>query len=214
MNDPVGRDLESADARHVDRGVARRHAFLLAAREVFLEQGYEEASVNDVVRRAGGSLATLYAQFGNKEGLFLAVAQDQHERFVQAITPECVDHLKLEDGLQAIGERYLTALLTRDNLAFFRIIVGEGRKFPQLLQRYIATGAERVRAVIIDFLKSHAAQIENPEVVAPYFLELMRGRHQYRALADETYALSDKDLTEHVRNGVRFFLNGALPRKA
>ena len=72
---------------------------------------------------------------------------------MQAITPECVDHLKLEDGLQAIGERYLAALLTRDNLAFFRIIVGEGRKFPQLLQRYIATGAEKVRAVVIGFLQ-------------------------------------------------------------
>ncbi|MBI3439694.1 MAG: TetR/AcrR family transcriptional regulator [Proteobacteria bacterium] len=211
MNDNVGRDIEG-DARHVDRGVARRHAFLLAAREVFLEQGYEEASVNDVVRRAGGSLATLYAQFGNKEGLFLAVAQDQHERFVQAITPECVDHLKLEDGLQAIGERYLAALLTRDNLAFFRIIVGEGRKFPQLLQRYMATGADKVRAVVVDFLKSHATQVENPDMVASYFLELMRSRHQYRALSDENYVLSDKDLAQHVRTGVRFFLNGALPR--
>ncbi|MBS0385316.1 MAG: TetR/AcrR family transcriptional regulator [Proteobacteria bacterium] len=180
---------------------------------MFFEQGYEQASVNDVVGRAGGSLATLYAQFGNKEGLFLAVAQDQHERFVQSITPDCVDHLKLEDGLQAIGERYLKALLARDNLAFFRIIVGEGRKFPQLLQRYIATGADKVRAVVADYLKSHPAQIENPEAVAPYFLELMRGRHQYRALADETYALSDKELSEHVRTGVRFFLNGALRRK-
>ena len=68
---------------------------LQAAREVFLEQGYEAASVNDVVRRAGGSLATLYAQFGNKEGLFQAVTQDQHERFTRAMTPDSVDHLPL-----------------------------------------------------------------------------------------------------------------------
>lgn len=210
MNEP---SEDRHDPRHLDRGVARRQAFLIAAREVFLEQGFEEASVNDVVRRAGGSLATLYAQFGNKEGLFLAVAQDQHDRFVHAMTPDCVDHLKLEDGLQAIGERYVKALLARDNLAFFRIIVGEGRKFPQLLQRFIATGADKVRAVVVDYLKSHAAQIAAPETVAPYFLELMRGRHQYRALADEDYVLSDRDLTQHVRAGVRFFLNGALPRK-
>ena len=213
MNEPVGRDLESGDARHIDRGVARRHAFLLAAREVFLEQGYEEASVNDVVRRAGGSLATLYAQFGNKEGLFLAVAQDQHERFVQAITPECVDHLKLEDGLQAIGERYLAALLDPRQSRLLPHHRRGRTQFPQLLAALHRHRAERVRAVVIDFLKSHAAQIEDPEIVAPYFLELMRGRHQYRALADETYSLSDKDLTQHVRNGVRFFLNGALPRK-
>jgi len=69
-----------------------------------------------------------------------------------------------------------------------------------------------VRAVVIEYLRTHAIQIGEPEIVAPYFLEIMRGRHQYRALADESYGLSDKDLTQHVRNGVRFFLNGALPR--
>jgi AcrR family transcriptional regulator len=181
---------------------------------VFLEQGYEQASVNDVVRRAGGSLATLYAQFGNKEGLFLAVSQDQHERLVQAMTPERVDHLKLEDGLQAIGERYVRALLAPDNLAFFRIIIGEGRKHPQLLQRYVASGADKIRDVVASYLKSRAPEIEEPEAAASYFLDVMRGRRQYRALADDTYKLSDAEITEHVRAGVRFWLNGALPRQA
>ncbi len=132
--------LNQTIARTQDRGVARRHAFLQAAREVFLEQGYEAASVNDVVRRAGGSLATLYAQFGNKEGLFFAVLQDQHERFTRAMTPECVDHLQLEDGLQAMGERYVRGLLARENIAFYRIMIGEARKFPEQMRRYNATG--------------------------------------------------------------------------
>jgi AcrR family transcriptional regulator len=204
-------DVED-DGRHVDRGVARRQAFLQAARDVFLEQGYEEASVNDVVRRAGGSLATLYAQFGNKEGLFLAVAQDQNDRFVRAITPECVDHLPLEEGLQAIGQRYLHALLAKDNLAFFRIMVGEGRKFPQLLQRYIATGSDKVRASVADYLKRAGGEIRAPETVAPYFLEVIRSKHHYRAMSDESYRLSDAEIEQNVAQAVRFFLNGAMPR--
>ena len=70
-------------------------------------------------------------------------------------------------------------------------------------------GAEKVRAVVVEYLRTHATQISEPEILAPFFLEIMRGRHQYRALADESYHLSDKDLTLHVRNAVRFFLNGA-----
>lgn len=198
--------------RAPDRGVARRQAFLQAAREVFLEQGYEAASVNDVVRRAGGSLATLYAQFGNKEGLFLAVTQDQHERFIRAITPDSVDHLPLEQGLQAIGEHYVRALLARDNLAFFRIIVGEARKFPEQLQRYISSGgADKVRAVIASFLAARKANVENPEVAASYLLELWRSSHHYRALADDAYQLTDAALVAHVAAGVRFFLRAAQP---
>lgn len=200
------------DARHIDRGVARRQAFLQAAREVFLEQGYEEASVNDVVRRAGGSLATLYAQFGNKEGLFLAVAQDQNDRFVKAILPECVDHLPLQEGLEAMGRRYLRALLAKDNLAFFRIMVGEGRKFPQLLQRFQLTGSERVRAVVADYLRKCGAQMADPEAVAPYFLEIIRSKHHYRAMSDQNYHLSDTEVDQYVAHAVAFFLNGALPR--
>lgn len=194
-------------ARAPDRGVARRQAFLQAAREVFLEQGYEAASVNDVVRRAGGSLATLYAQFGNKEGLFFAVTQDQHERFMRALTPERVDHLPLEEGLRSIGERYVHALLERDNLAFYRIMIGEARKFPEQMQRYISTGgADKVRDVVAGYLKTHNVMGDNAETGASYLLELWRSRHHYRSLADDAYRITDAQLSEHVANAVAFFL--------
>jgi len=208
---PVGASpTETAAAgRPADRGVARRHAFLQGAREVFLEQGYEAASVNDVVRLAGGSLATLYAQFGNKEGLFLAVVQDQHERVMAAMTPECVDHLPLEKGLQAIGEQFMRAVLARDSLAFFRLLVGEGRKFPESVQRYLSVGGEKVRAIVTNYLKVAAPDYKGDfGNAASYFLEMLRGRHQYYALSDDAYVLSDDQLTEHVSDVVRFLMNG------
>lgn len=196
--------------RSQDRGVARRHAFLAAAREVFLEQGYEAASVNDVVRRAGGSLATLYAQFGNKEGLFLAVAQDIHEELVRAMTPQNVDHLPLEEGLQVIGEQFCRTMLSRDNLAFFRIIVGEGRHFPEQVQRYISQGgAEKVRGVVARAIDASDAKLGDSDVAASYLLELWRSRHHYRALAVENYELSNEALAKHVSDAVRFFLRAA-----
>mgnify|MGYP002623662624 CR=1 FL=1 len=212
MGATASEDIASG-GRTPDRGVARRQAFLHAAREVFLEHGYEAASVNDVVRKAGGSLATLYAQFGNKEGLFLAVTQDQHERFTQAMTPECVDHLPLDEGLQAIGEHFVRALLTRDNLAFFRIVMSEGRKFPEQMRRYLSVGADKVRGVIARFLEARDVDVEDAEVAASYLMELWRSRHHYRALADESYQLSDKEIAAHVARAVRFFLNGALRRE-
>ncbi len=198
--------------RPLDRGVARRQAFLEAGRAVFLEQGYEAASVNDVVRRAGGSLATLYAQFGNKEGLFLAVTQDQHERFVRAITPECVDHLELEEGLQAIGEHFVRAILDKENLDFFRVIVGEGRKFPEQVQRYVATGADKVRGVIANFLKARGVPVEDHNMAASYLMDLLRSKHQYHALADDSYVMSNQEIAAHVKTAVAFFLHGALKR--
>lgn len=199
--------------RGQDRGVARRQAFLQAAREVILEQGYEAASVNDVVRRAGGSLATLYAQFGNKEGLFQAVVQDQHDRFVRALTPDSVDHLPLEQGLQAIGERYVHGLLARDNLSFYRIMIGEARKFPEQMRRYISTGgADKVRGGLAQYLRSRDVLVSEADDAASALLELWRSRHHYRALADESYTVTDQEISDHVARTIRLFLHGALPR--
>jgi AcrR family transcriptional regulator len=190
----------------------RRQAFLEAARSEFLANGYEAANVNEVVRRAGGSLATLYNQFNSKEGLFLAVMEDQHERFSREITPSCAADLPLEQGLEAMGAQILRALLTPDNLAFYRIVVGEGRKFPQLLQRYIGAGADQVLRSIADYIARAAEgrRLANPELTASIFFELLRARHHYRALSDAHYTLSDTEVAEHARTAVQVFLRGAF----
>jgi len=45
---------------------ARRETILKAGIEVFLEYGCVNASVDEIVRRAGGSKRTVYKYFGNK----------------------------------------------------------------------------------------------------------------------------------------------------
>ncbi|MBX3511829.1 MAG: TetR/AcrR family transcriptional regulator [Hyphomonadaceae bacterium] len=196
--------------RPIDRGVARRQAFMRAAREVFLEQGFEAASVNEVVRRAGGSLATLYAQFGNKAGLFAAVLQDHHEAFIEQMKPDVVDHLPLDQALGAVGEKFTRNLLSRDNLAVFRILIGEGRKFPEELQRYVRASADQVVAVVANVLAQHKVPVADHAASASLLLELLRSRHHYRALIDPSYAITDEQLSQHVANAVRIFLHGVL----
>jgi AcrR family transcriptional regulator len=190
--------------------VARRQAFLQAARDVFLEHGYEAASVNDVVRMAGGSLATLYSQFGNKEGLFLAFMQDQHDRFAREMRPpDHVDHLPLEEALQAVGEHFLRRLLAKDSLAFFRVMVSEGRKFPDHLRRYFTTsGANLVHDELVAQLKRAGLNDNDAKESVSYFIELLRSSLHFQAIADENYTVSDAELKAHVARAVRFLLNG------
>ncbi|HVB41664.1 MAG TPA: TetR/AcrR family transcriptional regulator [Streptosporangiaceae bacterium] len=47
-----------------------------AARHVFAEQGFSNASIADVVERAGSSVGSLYHHFGGKSELFLALWQE------------------------------------------------------------------------------------------------------------------------------------------
>lgn len=48
---------------------------LEGARLVFLQDGYEGASVDDIARAAGVSKATLYSYFPDKRLLFMEVAK-------------------------------------------------------------------------------------------------------------------------------------------
>lgn len=199
---------DKSNARPVDRGVARRQAFLEAARQVFLEQGYEAASVNDVVRLAGGSLATLYSQFGNKEGLFFAFMQDQHDRFAREMRPEHVE-LPLEEALQRVGEHFLRRLLQKDSLAFYRIMVSEGPKLPVEMRRYfISGGMNLVQDELRAQLTCAGLSEEDARDCLSYFIEMLRSHHHFQAISDPHYALSDAELKAHVARVVKFLLNG------
>ncbi|MCR5213991.1 MAG: TetR/AcrR family transcriptional regulator [Eubacterium sp.] len=48
---------------------------MIAAREVFLEHGYEQASIRDIAEKAGITSAGLYRHCKNKEDLFCQVVQ-------------------------------------------------------------------------------------------------------------------------------------------
>src|SRR5215470_2225634 len=64
----------------------RRQSLLNAARDVFLEKGYANATIDEVVGRAGGSKATVYALFENKEGLFAALVADCAEELADLLS--------------------------------------------------------------------------------------------------------------------------------
>jgi AcrR family transcriptional regulator len=66
------------------RTAETQRALLDAAREVFTEQGFAEASIADVVERAGSSVGSLYHHFGGKSELFIALWQDYQHAQEQA----------------------------------------------------------------------------------------------------------------------------------
>jgi AcrR family transcriptional regulator len=71
------------------RAAGTRAALLAAAREVMAESGFAEASIADVVSRAGASVGSLYHHFGGKAELYLALFEEyqrgQEERAAAAV---------------------------------------------------------------------------------------------------------------------------------
>jgi AcrR family transcriptional regulator len=70
-----------------------RRALLDAAREVFAEQGFSQASIADVVARAGSSVGSLYHHFGGKSELFTALWHE-HQRTLEEAASKAVARLR------------------------------------------------------------------------------------------------------------------------
>lgn len=62
------------------RGAATRAALLDAAREVFVEKGFAESGVTDVVAKARASVGSLYHHFSGKADLYLALFEEFQAR--------------------------------------------------------------------------------------------------------------------------------------
>ena len=69
---------------------SQRARILDAMRKAVQEQGYAEASIADVIKRAGVSRKTFYAQFADKEACFVEI-YDEHMARLQAVTRDAFD---------------------------------------------------------------------------------------------------------------------------
>lgn len=103
------------------RTEARREAIIDAAASVFLEMGYERASMNEVTKRMGGSKATIYSYFPSKEELFIAVVN----RVATAHLAEAVSELAISVDKDTDAELDLRTLFTRFGERMLMVLIND-----------------------------------------------------------------------------------------
>lgn len=86
-----------------DRAIRTRRVILEAAASVFDEQGYDRATIAEVLERAGVTKGALYFHFASKEQLALAVLEEQVVDI--AIEPQKVKLQEFVDAGQVLAFR-------------------------------------------------------------------------------------------------------------
>ncbi|WP_051748459.1 TetR/AcrR family transcriptional regulator [Nevskia soli] len=209
-------DAREPAARRTPRGEARRSALLEAAREVFLEQGYEGTSIEEIVRRVGGSKASLYSYFGSKEGLFWEVAYELTDEFVNQLAVPTQANPDLEQTLHTLGMRFLGGFLDPAGCRLLRTLIAESQRFPELALQYFERGPQRVRRTLGDYLRlqREAGRIDcaDPDMAASQFLELVKGPPHARMMLSVPPFGPGFDPEQHVAGAVRLFLYGCARR--
>jgi AcrR family transcriptional regulator len=194
-------------ARAPDRLAARRERILEEGRRLFLSKGYAGASVNEIVRRAGGSLATLYSEFGSKEALFAEIMRRRADVLYQWHEAGCFKRKSGREALLMLGRQLLDRILGKDGLAWYRIVVSEGPRCPELRKAVLEQSYPVfVRSLGDALVELHIATARDSIELAEEFLSMLHGQIVFRAACAGRATISSKALAQHVERVVDRFL--------
>jgi AcrR family transcriptional regulator len=211
---PTARNLEEAIGedceRHPHCETAKRHQIMEGARRIFLQDGFDGASIGDIVRAAGVSKGTLYAYFPSKEKLFETLIIEDRRKQAEALFTLDESDEDVVRVLRRLGKTFLAMLLSPDNLDFLRIVIGASTKFPQLGKAFFeagpCNGTNRLASYLRRLDEQGVISVENAPHAARQFLDLCKtGIHLRMMLGDRTRP-DEADIERNIDSAIRMFL--------
>jgi AcrR family transcriptional regulator len=191
-----------------------------AAGRVFLEHGFQGASVDEIAEAASAGKPTIYARFPNKQALFTAVIERLVRRNANLDALSCGGG-SIEQRLEALAAVMLTRVLTPETVGLIRVAVAEARRFPVLATSVSSMGRQRPTeavarvfgelAAISPIGASPAFALDQRLGTARRFLDLVVLPMLMRALFGEDLAALRAEIAAHAARSVAFFLAACGP---
>lgn len=183
---------------------------LEGAREIFMSDGFEGASVDDIARAAGVSKATLYSYFPDKRLLFMEVAKAecirQADSAVETIDPDAPAATVLKEAAWQMVHFFTSDFGQR----VFRLCVAESDRFPELGREFYNSGPALVRDRLIEFMNCAIdrgeLKIDDLPLAADQFHELCKADLFPRLVFSMDTSFDDTEKKRIVEGAVRTFL--------
>ncbi|MCA0042271.1 TetR/AcrR family transcriptional regulator [Celeribacter litoreus] len=183
---------------------------LEGARTVFLRDGFEGASVDDIARAAQVSKATLYSYFPDKRVLFIEIATQESRRQADSFQERMDESLPAEVVLPSAGRRILDFVLSDFGRAVYRIAIAESERFPELGEKFYASGPGLVKARLSQYLATCVARgelsIPDTELAAEQFADLCKVRNPLLFALGLITETSEKERSHIVDSAVEMFI--------
>jgi AcrR family transcriptional regulator len=185
----------------------RREFLLETATAVFLEFGYQNASVSEIAERAGASKRTIYARYPTKAELFIAVVTrkiaELHEEYAKTL----VTLDPLAKVLDEFGSIVLHSMLRTEFRALYRVIISEVPEFPELASAFWEVGPKHLMIMLAEYLARHPEfKGANPDHAAEMFCSMCWGLHTLKFQFYKDYVMPEEAMESNVKEAVRIFL--------
>ncbi|MBB4369450.1 AcrR family transcriptional regulator [Bradyrhizobium sp. cir1] len=188
---------------------SKRRQILDGARKVFMDLGFDGASMGEIARAAQVSKGTLYVYFADKCALFEAILEQealQHGQVVFNFDPA----RDAETTLKEFGRAYIHLLCRPGGGSAIRTVMAIAERMPDVGRRYYGRVLDKTINRLSDYLKAHVAsgdlRIDDCDLAASQFMELCKASLFLPFVFQAAPAPSEERMTEVVDSATRMFL--------
>ena len=188
---------------------SKRRQILDGARKVFMDLGFDGASMNEIARSAGVSKGTLYVYFADKNRLFEAIVED--EALAQGKMLFNFDPSRdPETTLREFGQTYMALLCRPGGGSWIRTVMAIAERMPDVGRRYYANVLEKIINRLAEYLKVHVASgdlaIDDCQLAASQFMEVCKATLFLPFVFQAAAAPSAERIAQVVDSATRMFL--------
>lgn len=167
---------------------SKQETVFRAAKAVFIEKGFDGASMDDVARKAGATKVTVYAHGRTKAALFEMVVREAVGLSVAKLEPPDRD-LPLDDALTAFLHRYRQIVCWSGSIGLQRAVIAVQDRFPDLARLMVEEVVERAEDMLAGYLSETTKG--DARVTAKSMIAAATGERHIRTLLGALPELTD-----------------------
>jgi AcrR family transcriptional regulator len=188
---------------------SKRRQILDGARKVFMDLGFDGASMGEIARAAQVSKGTLYVYFADKCALFESILEQEALQYGQVVFN--FDPARdAETTLKDFGRAYIHLLCRPGGGSAIRTVMAIAERMPDVGRRYYLRVLDKTINRLSEYLKIHVAsgdlRIDDCDLAASQFMELSKASLFLPFVFQAAPPPSEERMTEVVDSATRMFL--------
>jgi AcrR family transcriptional regulator len=188
---------------------AKRRQILDGARAVFMDLGFDGASMGVIARAAGVSKGTLYVYFADKNRLFEAIVEQESLEQVK-IAFDFDPARDVETTLKEFGTAYIQLLCRPGGGSAIRTVMAIAERMPEVGRRYYEHVLDNTINRLAGYLDAHVAAkdlaIDDCHLAASQFMQMCQASLFLPFIFQAAPAPSGEQIAKVVGSATRMFL--------
>ena len=188
---------------------SKRRQILDGARRVFMDLGFDGASMGEIARAAGVSKGTLYVYFADKNRLFEAIVEEESLGKGQ-IAFDFDPERDVPTNLAGFGLAYIQILCRPGGGSATRTVMAIAERMPEVGRRFYNNVVSHTIARLAAYLEAGAAAgdlaIDDCHLAATQFMQMCQASLFMPFLFQAAPAPSTERMTHVVASATRVFL--------